>query len=746
MSTVIQLTTLADDNYLRILYNNPLQVPFPCTNIPITDSKGCSYEIQNYSPFLLEIYDGKTMIDMIPPFAWLLSELPVTATITIIEPANFGLANNNYISCQTLDIHHQRVRGDFNLPITSTVTSNVKSTVTNGYVASNSLVYLGNTKLNISNLAPGAFSSDFSMAALLGIYDGLMVYMESTNGYTYNFENASNGGNTTYMDSIVYQTQSIANQTGKNGYSNAIVTLSGAASFNKVCGSLSPTGYQDIPIPNYNFETITGTAEVFADALTSYTGTTIPAPWTLQAGSWTFNASGATSSSNGSVMTTGNSNWKPLNGTGGQTLSEVPEATFTTPSVIGGGSFGNLFLWQSSGNVYQAYITSTTFILAKSVSGTYTTLTSTAFTLAASTAYTITLALDTSGNLTAKLYSGQGTGGTLLQTLTTTDTSLTGGFLIGVGGDTGVIVSHTSVTAPFFDSWSVGGDSRVAWSVTTSSIEGKYSVNGVGLPNPTNGGSYVLSPSYSYTANSAYTLSAMAKTNNVGNGGVKIQFNSNINTSSNVITGTNQSTRLEATNTPSTSGNNQSSFWIMDTGSVTFDSVHLEQATGATVSSDTVSIDIYAMKSQVQAYSSTDSPLYNQASTGEFDTVYYFNQSASSSTTDQSFNILSSSIGGFVKRIILTDYMMPGTGTSYAGNISINNASSQLYKYDSTALTTNGNAWTQNPSTDYGTGIANQGLTLVFAGVSGTATGSYRAKGTIIISQSAAPQVPKIIQ
>jgi hypothetical protein len=205
---------------------------------------------------------------------------------------------------------------------------------------------------------------------------------------------------------------------------------------------------------NSDFEIVTGTRTVFFDALTSYTGSTVPAPWTLEGGSFTFDASGATCGSFLSVMKAGNNAWKPL---AGQTLTV--QATFTTPATLGSNEHLLVDLYQDGSNRYRAEFYgngANVFRIWRFSGGTNGQIgSSAAQTMSPSTSYTITLSIDQSGNLTARLYSGVGTGGTLLQTVTATDTSVTGGFLIAVGGDTGVVISNTQVKGPFPDSWNL---------------------------------------------------------------------------------------------------------------------------------------------------------------------------------------------------------------------------------------------------------------------------------------------------
>lgn len=188
---------------------------------------------------------------------------------------------------------------------------------------------------------------------------------------------------------------------------------------------------------------VTSVGTLFSDSLTS------SAAWTVQTGSFTYSSSGATSGASGSVIAEVNSSWKPLTGSGGQNLPLTVQATFTTPSTVPVEMEIDLYTdlndryrltWQSDNNL----------VLYKYVGGISTALVNDnkATTQVVSRSYTMTLSIDNSGHLTAKLYSGSGTGGTLLQTLTVIDTSLSGGFSIAVGGDTGVIISNASVTGP----------------------------------------------------------------------------------------------------------------------------------------------------------------------------------------------------------------------------------------------------------------------------------------------------------
>ncbi|GIM47048.1 hypothetical protein DNHGIG_25970 [Collibacillus ludicampi] len=340
---------------------------------------------------------------------------------------------------------------------------------------------------------------------------------------------------------------------------------------------------------NSDFETFTGTQVVFSDSLTSYSGSSVPAPWTLQSGSFTFSASGATSGANGSWMTAGNSAWKPLTGSGGQNLALTVQATFTTPSSLNG--FLNLELVQNTGAVSRYYaeiaMSSKNFYIAKQVNGGAPSAISSLVniaSLAASSTYTITFSIDINGNLTAKIYSGVGTGGTLLGTATVTDTSLTGGFMIGVYGDSGVVVKNAQVMAPFPDGWYINtaGDSRVAWALTQNPISGSYSLSAVGL-------SGVVGSCYKnvsgLSASTVYTASGFISSSNTGSKGSLIEidwFNGSTYLSNAVSSYVNGNTvtpvrGVVTATSPSNANNANVLCSVQDAGTYVFDAIQFEQ-------------------------------------------------------------------------------------------------------------------------------------------------------------------------
>lgn len=283
---------------------------------------------------------------------------------------------------------------------------------------------------------------------------------------------------------------------------------------------------------NSGFEVVTTTAQLFNDALTSYTGSSA-APWTLRGGSFTFGSTGATSTALGSSMSAGNSAWSPILGSDGSTkLSLTAQATFTTPSTIpsSGTNLCYLQLYRDVNDRYKLDLDqgNNTFVLQKCVAGTFTNLSSVSVTPAASTSYTMTMSLDPAGNLTAKLYSGTSATGTPLQTLTATDTSLTGGFLIAVGGDTGVVITNAQVTGPWSNGWTVIGHDTgtiAAWSLTTSAYNGDYSAT---VYSPSTTTSYIGHPEgtsgMAVTGGGTYTVSAYVDASAMTSGSAGIRF------------------------------------------------------------------------------------------------------------------------------------------------------------------------------------------------------------------------------
>ena len=262
-------------------------------------------------------------------------------------------------------------------------------------------------------------------------------------------------------------------------------------------------------VRNSSFKVITATGQVFYNALTSATG------WTVVSGSGTVSPSGMAITANGTIWTSGNSAWKPMTGSGGQNLALTMQATFTTPATLSGIN-GTLYLLSDANNYYRAQINNNSIAIWKKVGGGALTnvATSGVTTISASTTYTMTLSRDTAGVLTAKLYSGTSATGTPLQTLTATDTALAGGFLIGVGGDAGVVVTNAKVTAAVPDTWSLGGNVDTpfagAWALVIDPVYG-YVVNGIHTGTANSFSACYHPTTIPITGGKTYTLSVKVK-------------------------------------------------------------------------------------------------------------------------------------------------------------------------------------------------------------------------------------------
>jgi hypothetical protein len=301
--------------------------------------------------------------------------------------------------------------------------------------------------------------------------------LSKTNAYTF----AGLANNTTYQVEFTATSQDgVSATSAKKTFSVAYTppftpvvtaTSDGANARNTVTFS-NPVTTTNL-LRNSGAEVATGTAQVFNDNLTS------GAAWAVRAGdAFSFAAGGATIGTAGSRMSAGNAVWVPLTGSGGQNLALTAQVTLTTNSSNG---FQYLALSATAdlSSCYRAYLTATAFRIEKVVPGSTSILgTPAVVTTTASTVYTITLSRDTTGQLTAKLYSGSTSTGTPLQTITVTDTALSGGFLIGVGGDAGVVFKDASVSAPMADSWAVyTSQGAAAIALDTDAKIGTYAIS-----------------------------------------------------------------------------------------------------------------------------------------------------------------------------------------------------------------------------------------------------------------------------
>jgi hypothetical protein len=339
---------------------------------------------------------------------------------------------------------------------------------------------------------------------------------------------------------------------------------------------------------NSDFETVTGTKTVFSDVLTSYTGSLSTAgstmgPWTLQRGTVTFGASGVVfTSGTDAVISAGNNIWSP-----------IPNLPITAVASNASGTSGlEVGFLKDANNYIFAFLDVGNKLLkiGRQLAGSYSQLASSStLSITAGNIYTISLSIDTAGNLTAKLYSGVGTGGTLISTVTATDTNFLSGLSIMVGGNSNSTINNAYVTAPFPDGWTIGGDTRIAWALTnTNPISGSYSVSAVGVASAS-GSMYPSSTFPSVAPSTSYTLSGFVSTTNAGANGGGVRFSwynggSYLNSvDSTPVTGTQAAQRVVNTATsPSNATSCAPVFYVKDSGTYVFDAIQLEQKPYAT--------------------------------------------------------------------------------------------------------------------------------------------------------------------
>ena len=241
------INTIADTGYLTSLFNGG-SLNYQPSGIAVTDGNGCSIEIQNYSPFILQIYQGKTLIEVLSPYSWLITDYVDKSTATILPSAQLPLAANAYITTNTIPQKQHRARGDFHLPLTqtvntpvvnapssnlntnitnttlditgSTVTANLpagtavnanitgavdlttNSTVLNEILGTNPSLASAKTTITL-NLGAGGHDYAGLTFPLAGLFDGFALLVHSPSGdisnYTFGFAGTNLGGaNTSY--------------------------------------------------------------------------------------------------------------------------------------------------------------------------------------------------------------------------------------------------------------------------------------------------------------------------------------------------------------------------------------------------------------------------------------------------------------------------------------------------------------------------------------------------------------------
>lgn len=266
---------------------------------------------------------------------------------------------------------------------------------------------------------------------------------------------------------------------------------------------------------NSDFVAIDSTSDaIFSDTLQNLNGQV----WTVQSGTFGYSSNGATVvSGTDAMLTAGNSNWKAMTSTiGGWSVALQFQLQIKTGTTLQGND-GALYLYKDANNWYRAILANKNFYIQKVVNGgSTTTLTTTAVsTEAVSTIYTINLTINVNGVISAQLYLGAGTGGTLLANPSVTDNSIAQGFQFGVSGDVGVTLSYATAWGPLPQGWMCNPNG--AWSNVISmgpSITslGSNSIQ-IARDLQSSADTYVSSPTVSYgssIANTTWTLTFTA--------------------------------------------------------------------------------------------------------------------------------------------------------------------------------------------------------------------------------------------
>ena len=223
---------------------------------------------------------------------------------------------------------------------------------------------------------------------------------------------------------------------------------------------------------NTDIETFNNVATLFQDQLQFNTA------WTLQGGSVTWGNTGATFTSYGWVGTNANLPWSPQVGTNGATLRLSTTAAYYLPTLT---ARLDLYLAVDATHYYQLeanYQNSEQLALVRYDAGTVTVLASGSWTPVADSNYTLLLNLDPSGNLQGEIYSGLTANGTPILNIAAVDTTWQANLTVGVGGDTGVIVSQVMVSAPAPSVWgfaNLGNENYV--DIATFALSGQHSLH-----------------------------------------------------------------------------------------------------------------------------------------------------------------------------------------------------------------------------------------------------------------------------
>ena len=404
------ITTIADNTLLQTIYTSQ-STTGQGINLPLTDGSNCSMEIQNYSPFPIQIYQGKTMVEQLPPYSWLIGNFNIKSTVSLVYPTNIQIASSCYITATTLHVTFPRTRGDFqvainqNIPITTSVTNpltvesvtnplsvgNTVATNVQNAVQTNALVYLGSQSIPVVDLADGQTITSFFNGTITGYFETTVLEGTSQNGYTYllsaeAFNRSTNIGSFTLTQS-----------DGANGEFYSTGSLTAKESFSNMELNLQAQ--------------VTAPSTIFTDPMTANTN------WTIQSGSATFGASGASLTATGTIVTENTfTSLEPQNLTLQAQLAV--EGTIGFPSSITwltisttANSYNSTIAMDSSGTahvVFYSYIYNSTYANIGYVTVTSTGTVSGITWLTTSTtasSYNPTIAMDSSGTAHVVFYS-----------------------------------------------------------------------------------------------------------------------------------------------------------------------------------------------------------------------------------------------------------------------------------------------------------------------------------------------------
>ena len=161
-------------------------------------------------------------------------------SMSVSSAANVGLGGNNSVSIVgTTNVN--AVSGTLDANITGASVT-VDTSNVDAYISNNSLVYFGEISANISNFASGSQIqlADISGANLAGFYDGIILLLNSANGYNdYNLTKNGILFNGIFKNGYLYNgdvtiTQTPINYSGSPGLGYAIWTLSEPTIFSDI--------------------------------------------------------------------------------------------------------------------------------------------------------------------------------------------------------------------------------------------------------------------------------------------------------------------------------------------------------------------------------------------------------------------------------------------------------------------------------------------------------------------------------